>query len=92
MYRVALEAILGIRPAGDTLRVEPCIPTHWPGYEIVYRHRSATYRIRVENPPGAGRGVQSVLVDGQYVPGGAVPLRDDGREHDVRVSLGNGTR
>jgi hypothetical protein len=36
--------------------------------------------------------VQSVLVDGQPVPGGVVPLRDDGREHDVRVALGNGKR
>ena len=92
LYRVALEAILGIRPAGDTLRVEPCIPSGWPGYEVAYRHGSATYRIRVENPAGTGRGVRSVLVDGQPVPGGAVPLRDDGREHDVRVALGNGTR
>jgi cellobiose phosphorylase len=92
LYRVALEAILGIRPAGDTLRVEPCIPGRWPGYAVAYRHGSATYRIRVENPAGAGRGVQSVLVDGQPVPGGVVPLRNDGREHDVQVTLGNGKR
>ena len=92
LYRVALEAILGVRPCGDMLRVEPCVPCRWPGYEVAYRHGSATYRIRVENPAGAGRGVQSVLVDGQPVPGGVVPLRDDGREHDVRVTLGSGTR
>jgi cellobiose phosphorylase len=89
LYRVALEAILGIRPSGDLLRVEPCIPSRWPGYEVAYRHGSATYRIRVENPAGAGRGVRSVLVDGQPVPGGVVPLRDDGRAHDVRVTLGH---
>ena len=92
MYRVALEAILGIHPAGGALRVEPSIPTGWAGYEVTYRFGSASYRIRVENPPGAGRGVRSVLMDGQPVPGGVVSLRDDGREHDVRVSLGNGTR
>ena len=84
------EGQLGIRPAGDTLRVEPCIPTHWPGYEVGYRHGSATYRIRVENPAGAGRGVRSVHVDGQPVPGGVVPFRDDGRTHNVRVTLGHG--
>jgi cellobiose phosphorylase len=56
------------------------------------RYRSATYRIRVENPAGAGRDVRSVLVDGQPVPGGVVPLRDDGRAHHVRVTLGNGKR
>jgi cellobiose phosphorylase len=90
LYRVALEAILGIRPAGDRLRVEPCIPSRWPGYEVAYRYGSATYQIRVENPAGAGRGVRSVLVDGQQVPGGVVPFRDDGRTHNVRVTLGHG--
>jgi hypothetical protein len=44
--------------------------------------------VRVENPAGAGRGVRSVTVDGQPVPDGAVPLRDDGRVHDVQVVLG----
>jgi cellobiose phosphorylase len=92
LYRVALEAILGVRPAGDMLRVEPCIPTRWAGYEVDYRHGSASYKIRVENPSGTGRGVQTVLVDGQPVPGGVAPLRDDGRAHDVRVMLGDGTR
>jgi cellobiose phosphorylase len=88
LYRVALEAILGLRLTGDTLRVEPCVPRGWPGYEITYRHRSATYRIRVENAAGTGHGVRSVTVDGRTAEAGAVPLRDDGREHDVRVTLG----
>jgi cellobiose phosphorylase len=89
LYRVALEAILGLRRAGDTLRVEPCVPRGWPGYEVAYRHGSATYRIRVDNAAGTGRGVRSVTVDGEPAAGGAVPLCDDGRAHDVRVTLGN---
>jgi cellobiose phosphorylase len=43
----------------------------------------------VENPAGTGRHVRSVLVDGQPVLDGAVPLRDDGCVHDVRVTLGS---
>jgi cellobiose phosphorylase len=89
LYRVALEAILGFRRVGDTLHMEPCIPPSWPGYEITYRHGTATYRVRVDNSSGAGRGVGSVTLDGQPAAGGTVPLRDDLREHDVRVTLGN---
>jgi cellobiose phosphorylase len=89
LYRVALEAILGFRLAGDTFSVEPCIPAGWPGYEIVYRHRSATYRIRVENPTRSGRGVRSVTLDGKPVPGGMVPLTDDGKTHNVQIALGS---
>jgi cellobiose phosphorylase len=89
LYRVATEAILGFRLAGDTLRVEPCVPVSWPGYELTYHHRSSTYRVRVDNRAGTGRGVTSVTLDGQPAPGSVVTLRDDGRTHDVRVTLGN---
>jgi cellobiose phosphorylase len=88
LYRVALEAILGFRVTGDTLRLEPCVPRGWPGYEIAYRHGSATYRIRVDNAAATGREVRSVSLDGQPVADGAVPLRDDGREHELCVTLG----
>jgi len=88
LYRVALEAILGIRPVGNTLQVDPCVPRGWPGFEVTYRHGTASYRIRVENPAGVERGVRSVTVDGQLVSGGTVPLLNDGCEHDVRVELG----
>jgi cellobiose phosphorylase len=88
LYRVALEAILGIRLVGNTLRVEPSVPRGWPGFEVAYRHGTALYRIRVENPAGLERGVRSVTVDGQPVSGGTVPLLNDGCEHDVRVELG----
>ena len=46
LYRVAMEAILGFQLRGSTLRFEPCIPPSWPGFEMSYRHRSATYQIR----------------------------------------------
>jgi cellobiose phosphorylase len=88
LYRVALEAILGVHPVGNTLRVDPCVPRGWPGFEVTYRHLSASYRIRVENPAGVERGVRSVTVDGQPVSGGTIPLINDGREHAVRVELG----
>ena len=89
LYRVAVEAILGVRVRGDALRFEPCIPAGWPGYEVTYRFGSAAYHVRVDNSAGTGRGVRSVTVDGQPAAGEVVPLRDDGREHDVRVTLGN---
>jgi cellobiose phosphorylase len=88
LYRVAIETILGFQLRGDTLRLEPCIPSSWPGFELSYRHRSATYRILVDNSAGTGRGVRSVELDGQSLPNGIVPLTDDSKTHEVRVSLG----
>jgi cellobiose phosphorylase len=88
LYRVALEAILGFRRTGATLQFEPCIPRNWEKYEITYRYGAARYRIHIDNQARKGRGVRSVVVDGQPAPDRTVTLRDDGATHEVRVELG----
>lgn len=88
LYRVALETILGFQLRGAALRFKPCIPPSWPGFELSYRHGSATYRIAVGNSAGTGRGVRSVELDGQPLPNNTVPLSDDGKNHNVSVELG----
>jgi cyclic beta-1,2-glucan synthetase len=87
MYRVGLEGILGFAKTGTTLRIDPCIPRGWNEAEIVYRFGLATYRIKIRNPDHVSRGVGSVSVDGASVADGAVPLADDGKEHEVIVEL-----
>jgi cellobiose phosphorylase len=87
LYRVAIETILGFQLRGDTLRIEPCIPSSWPRFELKYRHGSATYSILVDNSAGSGRRVRSVELDGQRLPNGIVPLIDDSKTHEVRVNL-----
>ena len=88
LYRVAIETILGFKLRGSNLRIDPCVPTSWPGFEMSYRHHSATYKIVVDNSAGTGRGVQSIELDGERVPNDTVPLTDDGQTHNVRVQLG----
>jgi cellobiose phosphorylase len=88
LYRVAIERILGFQLRGDTVRFEPCIPLTWPGFLLTFRHRSATYRIVVDNSAGTGRGVRLIELDGQELPNHTVPLSDDGKTHSVRVQLG----
>ena len=90
MYRVGLESILGFRLRGATLVLDPCVPRAWPGFQIVFRYRSARYEIEVENPRGVCRGVTSVELDGEALSGdrAQIPLADDGATHRVRVVLG----
>jgi cyclic beta-1,2-glucan synthetase len=87
-YRVALETILGLQVRGDRLTLNPCVPRDWRDFDITYRHRSATYAIRVENPQGVERGVRTVAVDGRPVADGVIALADDGQRHEVRVQMG----
>ncbi len=77
-YRVALHWMLGLRviadESGRSLAFEPCIPKRWPSYSMTYRHGSATYRIRVENPRGVNGGVARMTLDGAPVEGASVPV------------------
>jgi cyclic beta-1,2-glucan synthetase len=88
MYRLGLERLLGIRPEGNRLHVEPCIPAGWPEYRVSYRYGSAHYEIVVQNPEGANGGVSRMVLDGQLMATNPVPLVDDGRVHRLEVRLG----
>lgn len=88
LYRVGLEAILGIRRQGRQLFVEPSIPDHWPAYEVDFRFGSATYHIKVSRDCEPGKVPHSLSLDGKGVAERCVLLSDDGRDHDVRLGVG----
>ena len=89
MYRAGLESILGFRLRGARLVVDPCIPCAWPGFELVFRYRSARYDVTVENPRGVSRGVSSIELDGVLLAGDlGLTLADDRKTHRVRIVLG----
>jgi cyclic beta-1,2-glucan synthetase len=89
MYRLGLEAILGLRKEGDCLYVDPCIPSDWEGFSIVYRHGETIYRIQVENPQRVNRGVKQVVLDGQVIDDGRIQLSKDMDERHVQIILGD---
>jgi len=80
VYRAGIEWILGFRLRGTSLHLDPCIPRSWPRFEIDFRYHSSRYRLVVENPRGAMRGVTEISLDGGPVAGREIPLADDGRE------------
>jgi cyclic beta-1,2-glucan synthetase len=90
MQRAGLEAILGLRIKGEFLHLDPCIPKHWPSYEMTLAYHSATYRIRIENPRGESAGIQDLVMDGAKYPAHKplLPLRDDGKVHHIVIVLG----
>ena len=87
LYRAALETLLGFTKRGDRLSFDPRVPAEWGTFEIEYRHGSALYRCRIERT-AAGEGATEAWLDGARLPEAVVLLRDDGREHAVRVQIG----
>jgi cyclic beta-1,2-glucan synthetase len=88
MYRLGLEAILGITKVGNGLNINPCIPRHWHGFKVDYRFGTAHYKISVENPHNVNRGIREMMLDGNSLPDSLIPLTDDGHLHEVRVVMG----
>jgi cyclic beta-1,2-glucan synthetase len=87
-YRVGLETLLGLRWAGDSFTIVPCIPHHWREYEIAIDHRRTRYIVTVDNAAGVTGGVARVELDGHSLADGQIRLVDDGLTHQVRVVLG----
>ena len=76
LYRVGLESILGFSKRGDSLVIDPCIPSSWSEFSLDYRFGSSLYRIHVLNPSGLQKGKPF-----------SIPLVDDGQEHSVEITL-----
>ncbi len=84
----ATNYILGIRPEDEGLRIDPCIPSTWPGFTATRRFRGKTIHIEVRNPHGKNRGVASLVADGRTLGTALVPaeLLTDGAH--LVVTLG----
>jgi cyclic beta-1,2-glucan synthetase len=85
LYRIGIELLLGFTKVGDTLRIVPCVPADWPGFEITYRFGTATYEIAVIDPAEVQLRGARLTVDGVHIADGLIHLVDDGARHLVIV-------
>jgi cellobiose phosphorylase len=87
-YFSATQYILGIRPEMDGLRLDPCIPHHWTGFKATRRFRGKMLAIAVKNPQGICRGVKSLTLNGEDLPGNLIPAERLGEKNVVEVLMG----
>ncbi len=73
-YHSAVQYILGVRPELDGLRIDPCIPSSWPRFEMKREFRGKSITIRVTNPKSKCRGITKLTIDGKSVDGNLAPL------------------
>jgi N,N'-diacetylchitobiose phosphorylase len=87
-YVSATQYILGLRPELDGLRIDPCIPSTWPGFKATRRFRGRTIQITVRNPDGVCRGVRTLTLNGETLAGTLIPADRLGDRNRVEVTLG----
>ena len=82
------QAILGIHPTLDGLKIDPCIPATLKGFTVTRRYRGATYNIKVDNTAGVEYGVKRVIVKGHEQQGKVISPAHAGETVDVTVVMG----
>ena len=80
-YIGVTQYILGVRPELDGLRIDPCLPEGWEGFQVTRRFRGMELTINVVNPLGVATGVARVMIGKREVD-----LAGDAR----RGALGSG--
>ena len=81
------QGFCGIQPDYNGLRLDPCIPSAWPGFKVTRRFRGATYRIAITNPSGKTNGIARLTVNGRAVEGNLIPQAAPGETVTVEAVL-----
>jgi cyclic beta-1,2-glucan synthetase len=92
MWRLGVEAILGLRRKDGGLQVDPCIPPHWSGFEARLRLGAQECHVIVDNSSGTGRGVLSMTLDGAKLESPIIRLGPGSSQRELRVVLGAAAR
>ena len=86
MYRAGLEAILGVTREGSMLRIKPCIPDDWDGFEVATQFGTTRYEIKLARRED---GVEHVSPDVQILSPREflILLKDEGGTCRIELSL-----
>ncbi|MEP6749727.1 MAG: glucoamylase family protein, partial [Bacteroidota bacterium] len=84
-YRLITESFLGLQQEGNKLKFNPCIPDEWKSFKVHYRYKTAMYHIEVIQINNAEEA--AVTVDAEVQKGKMITLKDDGMEHQVKVTI-----
>lgn len=87
-YFTAVQYILGIRPELDGLRIDPCIPGSWTGFEMRRKFRGSTITIKIANPSGKSKGIYSLRINGKRIEGNLLPLSEVRDDVTVEATIG----
>ena len=92
LHRLGIESILGLRKEEGELRIDPCIPPTWKGFEAWVRMGAQQIHVVVENPDAVSGGIALITLDGTLLASNRIQLDSSVKgRHDVRVRLGKST-
>jgi cyclic beta-1,2-glucan synthetase len=89
LWRLGVEAILGLQRDRGRLRIDPCIPAAWPGFEAWITLEKCQVHVLVDNPDHVANGIALLTLDGASLSSNVIELPLNGAAtHQLRVRLG----
>lgn len=80
--------ILGIQTSYDGLKIDPCIPKEWKGFQVTRKFRGAEYKIKITNPGNVSKGIKTILLNGSKIDGNIIPVMKPSSINEVAVIMG----
>ncbi len=87
-YYAVTQYILGVQPQYNGLKVDPCIPKNWDGFEINRKFRGVNFKIKISNPEHVSKGIKKLIVNGKEIPGNIIPVDKAKSENFVQAVMG----
>ena len=88
VFYTITQYILGIQPQYNGLKVDPCIPESWDGFEINRKFRGAGYKIKISNPNHVSKGIKKLIINGKEQAANIIPLAAVGSENVIEAIMG----
>jgi cellobiose phosphorylase len=79
--------ILGLQPQYNGLKLDPCIPNEWNGFELKRKFRGANYSIKVSNPGHVSKGIKKIIFNGKEIAGNIIPIAEPGSNNIVEAEM-----
>ncbi len=90
LWRLGIEAILGLQQDSGRLRIDPCIPPAWSGFEAWVTLGKQQVHVTVDNPEHVARGIALSTLDGSELSSNVIELdRNVAATHTLHVRLGS---
>jgi N,N'-diacetylchitobiose phosphorylase len=84
-YHAAINAILGVQPDYDGLRLRPCLPSHWPEVSVERIFRNKLFVIVIKN---GGKALKRLTCNGREYSGDFVPAQDFVETNQIQIEMG----
>ena len=87
LYQAGLEHIIGLKVHATSFTINPCVPTTWDKFSLIYKRQGRTFHIAISNKAGVERGVSSIKVDGRTLSGSTIAFEDPLYGTEVRIAV-----